>query len=316
MEGAVEYNIESLKPSPLNIRHGMDLAALEELAASIRAHGIIEPLVVREAPGSGWEVIAGCRRLEAAKMARLKKVPVVIRRHLSDRDALEIILIENCQREDLDPIDRAKAYKRLMDDYELRQVDLGERLGVPPPTISNYLQLLALPEDAQREIASGRLAQTAGIALARIADQPEVYSELYAEAQNGTRASVIRSRARAHALDNRSARGSSKDSLQVALNDLQMAVEQARDAEWEPVCRNSLKTCDDRQLILEIAAWIRVKAGLPSKPRRSYIPPRWLEGKRLIEDDGLSVKEAAARMNVTPPAVAYWLKRIREVQGV
>lgn len=313
MEGAIEYSIDSLKQSPLNPRLAMDPDKLAELAQSIHQHGIIEPLVIRNARGlGGWEVIAGGRRLEAAQMAGLRKVPVVIHRNLSDRDALEMILIENCQREDLNPIERAQTYKRLMDEFDMTQIELSARTGIPAPTISDCVRLLNLPPEAQADVAEGAIGTVVGRYLARVADQPEIFEELHQQAKNGTNATVIMSRAKAHARGRNSQRDNSKDTVQHALNDLQLAIEQAREAKWEPVCRESLKTCTDIELLHEIAAYIRIKAGLPKKPERRYVPARWREGAALVMRDRMLPKDAAAKMGVSDTCIRFWVKRVLE----
>jgi ParB family transcriptional regulator, chromosome partitioning protein len=137
-------------------RRDFDDATLEELAQSIRSNGVIQPLVVRKGP-NGYQLIAGERRLRASKLAGLKQVPIVIRKS-TDREALEIALVENIQRQNLNCIDEALAYFQLMQDLALTQEEIATRVGKERSTITNYLRLLRLPEaiidDLKRQILS------------------------------------------------------------------------------------------------------------------------------------------------------------------
>lgn len=146
-----------------------DKSALEELAQSIKEKGIIEPLVVREIPGGNFELIAGERRLRASKLAGLKKVPVVIF-ECSDDEVLELALIENIQREDLNPIEEALAYKNLLDKYSYTQEQLACKVGKDRSTIANSIRLLSLPEGIRGDIIEGRLSMGHARALLAIED--------------------------------------------------------------------------------------------------------------------------------------------------
>lgn len=138
-------------------RRDFDDQALEELAQSIRANGVIQPLVVRKGEKGGYQLIAGERRLRAAKLAGLKQVPIVIRKS-TDREALELALIENIQRQNLNCIDEALAYFQLVQDFNLTQEEVSQRVGKERATVANYLRLLKLPEaiidDLKRQILS------------------------------------------------------------------------------------------------------------------------------------------------------------------
>jgi len=148
--------IDEIQANQYQPRRDFDDAAIEELSQSIKANGIIQPLVVRKT-ASGYELIAGERRLRAAKLAGLKQVPIVIRRS-TDREALEIALVENIQRQDLNCIDTALAYFQLMQDFSLTQEEVAERVGKDRATVANHLRLLRLPEaiidDLKRQILS------------------------------------------------------------------------------------------------------------------------------------------------------------------
>lgn len=148
--------IDSIDPNPLQPRHAFHSERLEELAQSIRSNGIIQPLVVRRV-GARYELIAGERRWRAAKLANISEVPVVIREIPDDR-LLEITLIENVQREDLNPIETAAAFERMMRELALNPEQVGRRTGKDRTTIINLVRLLQLPEDLQQLVAERRLS--------------------------------------------------------------------------------------------------------------------------------------------------------------
>lgn len=151
-----EVNLESIVPGPMQPRTNFDEAALENLAESIRTHGIVQPLLVRRR-GEVFELIAGERRWRAAKLAGLTRVPVLVK-DVADQNLLEIALIENIQREDLNPIEEAHAYKRLIENVGLTQEALATRVGRDRSYITNYLRLLKLPDDLQQLVIEGRLS--------------------------------------------------------------------------------------------------------------------------------------------------------------
>jgi len=148
--------VASIAAGPMQPRSHFDEASLQSLAESIKTHGIVQPLVVRP-KGSGYELIAGERRWRAAQLAGLERVPVVIR-NVPDENLLEIALIENIQREDLNPIEEALAYKRLIETVGLSQDALATRVGRDRSFITNYLRLLRLPDDIQNLVTDGRLS--------------------------------------------------------------------------------------------------------------------------------------------------------------
>jgi len=151
-----EVDLNSIVPGPMQPRTNFEEAALESLAASIKTHGIVQPLLVRRRD-DGFELIAGERRWRAAKMAGLERVPILVR-DVADKDLLEIALIENIQREDLNPIEEAQAYKRLIENVGLTQEALAARVGRDRSYITNYLRLLRLPEDLQQLVKNGQLS--------------------------------------------------------------------------------------------------------------------------------------------------------------
>src|SRR5215213_6053004 len=151
-----EVDLDSIVPGPMQPRTHFDEGSLEGLADSIRSQGIIQPLLVRR-QGDRYELIAGERRWRAARLAGLAKVPVVVK-DVADKDLLEIALIENIQRENLNPIEEAQAYKRLIENVGLTQEALAVRVGRDRSYITNYLRLLKLPDDLQQLVVEGRLS--------------------------------------------------------------------------------------------------------------------------------------------------------------
>jgi len=151
----LEVAIDRITPSPFQPRRTFDEAKIEELAASIRNQGIIQPLVVRP-KDDGFELIAGERRWRAAMKAGLNRVPVVLR-DASDLEALQLALVENLQREDLNPIEEAGGYRRLQEEFHWSQEEMAEKVGKSRPAIANSLRLLSLPGEVQQEISAGNL---------------------------------------------------------------------------------------------------------------------------------------------------------------
>jgi ParB family transcriptional regulator, chromosome partitioning protein len=151
-----EVDLYLIVPGAMQPRTNFDEAALENLAESIRTHGIVQPLLVRRR-GEEFELIAGERRWRAAKLAGLTRVPVLVK-EVADENLLEIALIENIQRENLNPIEEAQAYKRLIENVGLTQEALATRVGRDRSYITNYLRLLKLPPDLQQLVVEGRLS--------------------------------------------------------------------------------------------------------------------------------------------------------------
>ena len=147
--------VESLVPNPQQPRKSFDPRALEELATSIRASGVLQPLVVRPR-GSQFEILVGERRWRAAQQAGLIRVPAIVR-EASDAEALELGLVENLLREDLNPVEAAQAYQRLLAEFGWTQEELAQRLGKDRSSIANALRLLRLPEPIQEDLRTGRL---------------------------------------------------------------------------------------------------------------------------------------------------------------
>jgi ParB family transcriptional regulator, chromosome partitioning protein len=153
----LEIALDRIRENPRQPRVRMDDAALDTLAASIREHGVIQPVLVTETI-DGYQLVAGERRVRAARMAGLERIPAVVRQ-LADRDQLELALVENLQREDLDPIEAARAYRSLIDEFEFSQEDLAARVGRARSTVANTLRLLDLHTAVQAAVIDGRLTE-------------------------------------------------------------------------------------------------------------------------------------------------------------
>lgn len=164
----LSVQIEKIRPNTLQPREQFAPEKIEDLASSIREKGVIQPLIVRR-KGDMYELVAGERRLRAAQSLNMKEVPVVVR-NVDDLDSLEIALIENIQREDLNPIEEARAYQYLLEKFQLTQERIGEVLGKARVSITNTLRLLKLPSDIQEGIKQGRITNGHGRALLEIAD--------------------------------------------------------------------------------------------------------------------------------------------------
>jgi len=170
-EALLQVDIDLIDPSPFQPRTRFREEALDELARSIRASGIVQPLVVRRI-GQRYQLIAGERRWRAAQRAALSRVPAVVR-DVRDDVALEMTLVENLQREDLNPIEQARAFQRLVDEFHLTQEEVAERTGKDRATIANSVRLLRLEESIQELLEEGRLSAGHGRALLAVEDAKE-----------------------------------------------------------------------------------------------------------------------------------------------
>lgn len=158
-----------IKPNPFQPREDFDQQHIEELAQSIKEKGVIQPLLVRR-KGDDYELIAGERRLRACNLLGIKEIPIIVK-DVDDRDSLEYALIENIQREGLNPIEEAHAYQHLMDKFLVTQEKISEALGKARATIANTLRLLKLPHEVQEEMKKGRISFAHGRALLEIDDE-------------------------------------------------------------------------------------------------------------------------------------------------
>ncbi|OYV94542.1 MAG: hypothetical protein B7Z68_07720 [Acidobacteria bacterium 21-70-11] len=163
-----EVAIGEIRPNPLQPRRQFAAASLEELAASIREHGLLQPVVVSRSPAGGYELIAGERRWRASRLAGLERIPVVLRDAVPDADQLALALIENLQREDLTPIEEARAYHHLRAELGLAQEAIAARVGKDRSTVANALRLLQLPLSVQEMVDAGELSAGHARALAGV----------------------------------------------------------------------------------------------------------------------------------------------------
>lgn len=155
--GLMMVPVDQIAPNPFQPRKTFNEASIEELARSVRQHGIVQPLVVTRF-GDRFKLIAGERRFRAAQKAGLAAVPVVVKEDLGESDALQIALIENIQREDLNPIEEASAYHQLHEEFGLTQEEISKRVGKERSTVANFLRLLKLPDAVKKLLASGQLS--------------------------------------------------------------------------------------------------------------------------------------------------------------
>ena len=170
VERGLDVDTDLLRPNPFQPRGQVDDARIDDLARSIRAHGVIQPIVVRPAENGGFEIVAGERRWRASQRAGLLKVPVVVR-DIPDNRLLAAALIENIQREDLNPIEEAQAYRRLGDDLGLTQDQIAEAVGKDRSSIANYVRLLRLPNEVRENLAAGTLSMGHARAILGLADE-------------------------------------------------------------------------------------------------------------------------------------------------
>jgi len=172
LEGAAagqELSLKSIRPNPAQPRKNFDSEALEELQQSIAAHGVLQPILVRpQGPGT-YEIVSGERRWRAARLAGLSTIPAVVRA-VDDRTSLELAIVENVQRQDLDPIEKAKGFQLLIDSFGLSQAEVAERVGLQRPTVANFLRLLDLPKEIQDGVTAGLVSMGHARALLGLQD--------------------------------------------------------------------------------------------------------------------------------------------------
>lgn len=164
-----DLEVDRVSPSPYQPRQDIAGPDFDGLVASVRSHGILQPVVARPVDG-GYQIVAGERRFRAAQAAGLTTIPAVVR-EVSDREALEVALIENLRREDLNPIERARAYVRLADEFGLTQEQVAEAIGGSRSSVANTVRLLDLPEEVQQAIGRGRLTEGHGRALLAVPER-------------------------------------------------------------------------------------------------------------------------------------------------
>ena len=179
----IEVTPDRLQANPFQPRRGYDVAALDELAESIHQQGILQPLLVRPA-GDDYQIILGERRWRAAQQAGLETVPCIVQ-EVEDRQALEMALIENLHREDLNAVERARAYQQLVDDFDFTHEELAQHIGKSRSAITNTLRLLQLPEEVLASLAEGNISEGHGRALLSLEDDPHSLREAWRAVESG-----------------------------------------------------------------------------------------------------------------------------------
>ncbi len=181
-----EIEVAKISPNPFQPRKVFEPQALKELADSIKEHGVIQPLVVTRTP-VGYELIVGERRFRASQLAGLEKVPAIIKEAMVDQTKLEVALIENIQRQELNPIEEAQAYERLMKTFSLTQEDVAKKVGKSRPAIANTVRLLNLPAEIQRGVIEGKIMEGHARALLGLLDKEKMllmYKKVLQEGMN------------------------------------------------------------------------------------------------------------------------------------
>ncbi|MGQ9778384.1 MAG: ParB/RepB/Spo0J family partition protein [Bacillota bacterium] len=170
-EGRLEVPIAQIRPNPFQPRRDFDPEKLAELAASIKEHGVLQPILLRRVEG-GYQVVAGERRLRAAEQAGLTTIPAVIG-EFSDATMMQVALVENLQRADLNPLEEAEAYRRLMEEFGLTQEEIAQKVGKSRSAIANTLRLLNLPPAIQEDLRAGRASEGHARAILGLSDEAE-----------------------------------------------------------------------------------------------------------------------------------------------
>lgn len=170
IEAIAQLDPSAIEPNPHQPRQDFDQNMLEGLADSIRQHGILQPLVVTKLEGAKYQLIAGERRLRAAKMLKLNSVPAIVR-SFNEQQKLELALIENLQRQDLNPMETATAFQKLLDQFNLTYDDIAQKVGKDRTTVINTVRLLGLPIEAKRAIAEGKISEGHGRQILAVPDR-------------------------------------------------------------------------------------------------------------------------------------------------
>ena len=176
--GTAELELEAIQPNPFQPRKTMDAAGLEELRDSILQHGVLQPIVVRRLGEGRYQLVAGERRWRASRLAGINRIPALIKEGVSDADMLELALVENVQRRDLDPLERAQGYKNMMEQLALTQDAVAAKVGLKRSTVANHLRLLDLPLKAQEALARGLITMGHARALLSLTESVRLNSIL------------------------------------------------------------------------------------------------------------------------------------------
>jgi len=200
--GIHEIELDKIVPNEYQPRKTFGDDALKELASSIREHGVIQPIIVHRI-GTNYGLIAGERRWRASRLAGLKTIPALVK-DATKRELIEQALIENIQREDLNPLEAAEAYKRLQDEFKLTQEDLAKRVGKERSTVTNFLRLLSLPKEVKHDLASGSLSMghaKALLSMERVRDQVQAASLIVKKGMSVREAEALATRVKHPATD-------------------------------------------------------------------------------------------------------------------
>ena len=181
-EEVVEINVDEIRPNPYQPREVFDNKALEELAASIKENGVFQPIIVKKSI-KGYELIAGERRLRASKMIGLETIPAIVR-NLDDEKMAEIALLENLQRENLNVLEEARAYKKLIEELNITQEELSKKVSKSRSHITNIIGILRLPKEVQNLIASSKLTMGHTRVLSKLSDEEEIIKMAYKIVEN------------------------------------------------------------------------------------------------------------------------------------
>jgi len=193
--GIHEVELDKIVPNEYQPRKTFQNESLKELAASIKEHGVIQPVIVHRI-GTNYGLIAGERRWRASRLAGLKTIPALVK-EVTRRELIEQALIENIQREDLNPLEAAEAYKRLQDEFKLTQEDLAKRVGKERSTVTNFLRILGLPKELKQSLATGALSMghaKALLSLERVRDQIQAASAIVKKGLSVREAEALASR--------------------------------------------------------------------------------------------------------------------------
>ncbi|SEM80273.1 chromosome partitioning protein, ParB family [Ligilactobacillus sp. WC1T17] len=172
-EKVVELSLDDIRSNPYQPRKIFDETSLKELALSIANQGVFQPIIVRQSKIAGYEIIAGERRFRASKMAHKQTIPAIVR-EMSEEEMMEIAVLENLQRQDLTPLEEAQAYNMLMENLNLTQAQVSEKLGKSRPYIGNYLRLLSLPKDVKEMLQAGELSMGQARTLLSLKDKAKI----------------------------------------------------------------------------------------------------------------------------------------------
>ncbi|MFC1649155.1 ParB/RepB/Spo0J family partition protein [Patescibacteria group bacterium] len=237
-EEIVQIAVDQLQPNPLQPRGAITPESLVDLVDSIKQHGVLEPLVVAKTP-AGFQIIAGERRWRASKLAGLTHVPAVIR-ETSPKGMLEMALVENVQRSDLNPIDRAKGFERLMNEFGLTSTEVSLRIGKSTAYVSNSMRLLSLPDALKDGLLSGLITEGHARALAGIDDQNlmvEAYKIILKESGSVRRAEELARRMKAKSKQDMKSHGVRQDRLHIVSEEIDKIQDEIQGA-FESLVKN------------------------------------------------------------------------------